>query len=248
MKPYNKEGVSKGDEVREMFDNIAGSYDKLNHVLSFQIDKIWRRRVVRFVKRKVGRKMCEPIHLLDVATGTGDLAIALSHALPNSSVLGVDPSQGMLNVAEKKVTQLGLATSIDFAQQSAEQLNLSDNSYDAVTAAFGVRNFSDLEAGMREMVRVTRPGGWIVVLEFSTPRNALVRWGYGLYSQHLLPRIGEMLSKDRAAYEYLPSSIEEFASREEFMDLMKSLGLVECRAYSQSFGIAQIYVGQKRDI
>ncbi len=248
MKPYNREGSNKGEEVREMFDNIAESYDKLNHILSLQIDKVWRRRVVRFVRRKVGGKVCEPIRLLDVATGTGDLAIALSKALPSASVLGIDPSQGMLDVAQKKVAQMGLGAAISFDQQSAELLKLSSNCYDAVTAAFGVRNFSNLEVGMREMIRVTRPGGWVVVLEFSTPRNKLIRWSYDLYSHHLLPRIGEMLSKDRAAYEYLPSSIEEFAQRDEFLALMKSLGLVKCRARAQSFGVAQIYVGRKREI
>ncbi len=245
MKPYNKEGHTKGEEVREMFDNIAGSYDRLNHILSFQIDKLWRRRVVRFVRGKIGRNHHDPIRLLDVATGTGDLAIALAKSMPNASVLGVDPSQGMLDVAEQKVAYMGLDAVINFDQHSAEAMSLPSDHYNAVTAAFGVRNFSDLEAGVREMVRVTCGGGWVVVLEFSTPRNAIVKWGYGLYSQYLMPLIGQMISNDRAAYEYLPASIEEFATREEFLALMDRVGLSNCAAYSQSFGIAQIYVGQK---
>lgn len=228
-----------------MFDNIAGSYDKLNHVLSLQIDKLWRRSVVRFVRRKVGGKSGEPIRLLDVATGTGDLAIALSLAMPSSMVVGVDASQGMLDVAQQKVSKLGLGATISFDQQKAESLALESGRYDAVTVAFGVRNFSDLRAGLAEMVRVTRSGGWVVVLEFSTPQNRVVNWGYSLYSHHLLPRIGEMLSKDRAAYEYLPASVEEFASRDEFLAMMVEAGLESCAAYSQSFGIAHIYVGQK---
>ncbi|MFI3259136.1 MAG: bifunctional demethylmenaquinone methyltransferase/2-methoxy-6-polyprenyl-1,4-benzoquinol methylase UbiE [Rikenellaceae bacterium] len=241
MKPYNKQGTTKSEEVREMFDTIAPAYDRLNHILSFQIDKIWRARVVRFVERHTPQTP----QILDLATGTGDLAIALSQRIKGSTLVGADPSRGMLDVAEKKVAAKGLSERLALEVQSAESLSFEDERFDAVTAAFGVRNYSDLEGGIREMVRVTRSGGWVVVLEFSTPPNPVFRWFYNLYSRHILPRIGAMLSSDREAYEYLPASVEEFASRKEFLALMERVGLTNCRARSQSFGIAQIYVGQK---
>ncbi len=223
-----------------MFDTIAPAYDRLNHILSLQIDKIWRGRVVQFAKRLA------PTRLLDLATGTGDLAIALAKGLPHCQVVGADPSQGMLAVAQRKVEEMGLTERLSLREESAEELSFESDSFDMVTAAFGVRNFSDLEGGLTEMVRVTRSRGWVVVLEFSTPPNPLFRWVYNLYSRHILPRIGALLSKDRKAYEYLPASVEEFASPSEFIALMQRVGLENCAAKSQSFGIAQIYVGQKK--
>ncbi len=241
MKPYNKEGTTKGEEVREMFDAIAPAYDRLNNILSIQIDKIWRRRVVRFVKSVAPE---EP-KILDLATGTGDLAIAVLSAIETAKIVGADPSEGMLDVARQKVAALGVEDSIVLKQQSAESLTFNDGEFDVLTVAFGVRNYTNLEAGLREMVRVTQQNGWIVVLEFSTPPNPLFRTFYHLYSRHILPRIGALLSRDRKAYEYLPASVEEFASPAQFIELMQSVGLQNCRAQSQSFGIAQIYVGQK---
>ncbi len=240
MKPYNKEGHSKGEEVREMFDTIAPTYDRLNHILSLQIDKIWRRRVVDIAKR------VSPAKILDLATGTADLAIALAQKLPTSEVTGADPSQGMLAVAKEKIEQRGLSQRISLCVEHAENLSFDSESFDLVTAAFGVRNFSDLEGGIKEMARVTRHGGWVVVLEFSTPQNPLFRAIYNLYSREILPRVGAILSKDRKAYEYLPASVEEFASRDKFLKIMQHAGLERCAAKSQSFGIAQIYVGQKK--
>lgn len=242
MKPYNNEGVSKGEEVRQMFDSIAPAYDRLNHILSAQIDKIWRRRVVQFVRGVVPTKP----QILDLATGTGDLAIAMLSGINDAQVVGVDPSEGMLDVARRKVAALGVEQSILLRQESAEALSFEGGVFDVVTVAFGVRNYTDLEAGLREMVRVTRPGGWIVVLEFSTPPNRVFRAFYQLYSRYVLPRIGALLSRDRKAYEYLPASVEEFASPSQFVELMGRVGLSNCRAESQSFGIAQIYVGQKK--
>ncbi len=241
MKPYNKQGSSKGEEVREMFDKIAPAYDRLNHILSMQIDKIWRRRVVGIVERNCPAEAS----ILDLATGTGDLAIAMARRLTKARIVGADPSEGMLSVAAVKVEQLGLSDRLSLEVQSAEELSFERDRFDAVTAAFGVRNFTDLERGLSEMIRVTRPSGWIVVLEFSTPPNPLFRALYNLYSRNILPRIGALLSSDRKAYEYLPASVEEFASRSEFIALMERLGLKNCHAKSQSFGIAQIYIGQK---
>lgn len=244
MKPYNKEGSSKGEEVREMFNKIAPAYDKLNHILSLQIDKIWRRRVVEIVKDHCDGALDPKI--LDLATGTADLALAMVETIPDADVLGVDPSEGMLAVAADKIAVCGVANRLSLSCQSAEALSLEDNSYDAVTAAFGVRNYSDLERGLSEMVRVARPRGKVVVLEFSTPPNPVFRAFYNIYSRHILPRVGALLSKDRKAYEYLPASVEEFATVEQFLELMERVGLEKCSAQSQSFGIAQIYVGVKR--
>ena len=221
MKPYNTEQTKK-EEVREMFDNIAPKYDLLNHTLSMSIDRIWRRRVVRIVRR------CRPHRILDVATGTG-----------------VDLSEGMLDVARRKVTARGLDGRVVLDAGDAEHLHVADASVDVATVAFGVRNFGDLDAGLREMARTIKPGGKVVVLEFSRPRNRLFRALYEFYTYKILPRIGGMVSKDKRAYEYLPASVGEFPAPKEFMAMMERAGFRECRARSQSFGIAQIYTGQK---
>lgn len=243
MKPYNKQGSTKGEEVREMFNAIAPAYDRLNHILSMQIDKIWRQRVVNIVKNHCDGEL-EP-QILDLATGTADLAIAMCDAIPDAAIVGADPSEGMLAIAAAKVEDRELEKRLSLELQSAEDLSFGEDQFDCVTAAFGVRNYSDLERGLSEMVRVTKPRGMFVVLEFSTPPNPLFRWCYNLYSRNILPRIGALLSKDRKAYEYLPASVEEFASVDDFLALMERVGLEKCVAKSQSFGIAQIYVGHK---
>ncbi len=239
MKPYNKEGSTKSDEVREMFDNIAPTYDKLNHILSFNIDRVWRRNVVKIASKQ------RPKRILDIATGTGDLAIALARANREADVVGVDPSQGMLAVAQKKVDMLNLERPITLKCSSAEMLGEKKASYDVVTVAFGVRNFGDLKLGVSKMLEVLRPGGKLIVLEFSRCRTPLVAPLYRLYSKHILPRIGAMLSRDESAYVYLPDSIEEFASPAEFLALMEECGAVNCYNRPQFFGVAQIFVGEK---
>ncbi len=227
-----------------MFNTIAPAYDRLNHILSMQIDKVWRRRVVRFVHDVTIHEL-EP-QILDLATGTADLAILMARAIPTAQVVGADPSEGMLAVGEQKVRRAELDDRVTLGVESAEALSFESERFNVVTAAFGVRNFSDLEGGLSEMVRVTRRGGWVVVLEFSTPPNALFRWCYNLYSRHILPRIGALLSRDRKAYEYLPASVEEFLSPAEFLALMQRVGLEECSSRSQFFGVAQIYTGRRR--
>ncbi len=239
MKPYNTEQTKK-EEVQTMFDNIAPKYDLLNHTLSMSIDRLWRRRVVRIVRRM------RPRRILDVATGTGDLAIAMARRIKGVQVLGVDISEGMLEVARRKVEARGLDERVVLDLGDAENLSsLADGSVDVVTVAFGVRNFGDLEAGLREMARTIKPGGSVVILEFSRPRNALFRRIYEFYSYRILPRVGGMISRDKRAYEYLPSSIGEFPAPGEFMAMMTRAGFTSCRARSQSFGIAQIYIGKK---
>ena len=238
MKPYNTDQTKK-EEVREMFDNIAPKYDLLNHTLSMSIDRVWRRRVVGEVRR------AKPGRILDVATGTGDLAIAMAHRIRDVQVLGVDLSEQMLAVARRKIEARGLDGRIVLDRGDAERLAVADASVDVATVAFGVRNFGDLGAGLRELARTIKPGGKVVILEFSRPRNRVFRALYEFYSYKILPRIGGLVSRDKRAYEYLPASVGEFPAPEEFMAMMARAGFRNCRARSQSFGIAQIYIGER---
>lgn len=222
-----------------MFDNIAPTYDKLNHIFSLSIDKIWRRRVVRMVRRM------KPLRILDLATGTGDLAIKMAKRIPKARIMGVDLSENMLAVAAEKVRRQGLDDHIALYQGDAENLDLTDGVVDVVTVAFGVRNFGNIERGLEEIHRALRSGGHIVVLEFSTPRNFLVRKLYQFYSNHVMKPVGGFVSRDRKAYNYLPDSIVEFDSPEKFLTRLERTGFERCRRRSQSLGIAQIYIGQK---
>ena len=238
MKPYNTDQTKK-EEVREMFDNIAPKYDLLNHTLSMSIDRVWRRRVVGEVRR------AKPGRILDVATGTGDLAIAMARRIRDVQVLGVDLSEQMLAVARRKIEARGLDGRIVLDRGDAERLAVADASVDVATVAFGVRNFGDLGAGLRELARTIKPGGKVVILEFSRPRNRVFRALYEFYSYKILPRIGGLVSRDKRAYEYLPASVGEFPAPEEFVAMMARAGFRNCRARSQSFGIAQIYIGER---
>lgn len=238
MKPYRTD-KSKKEEVREMFDRIAPAYDRLNHTLSFQVDRLWRRRAVRLVR------CAAPQRILDVATGTGDLAIALAERIPRATVVGVDLSERMLEAGRRKVLARGLEDRVRLEAGDAERLAVANGGFDVVTVAFGVRNFGDLDAGLHELLRVLRPGGLLLVLEFSTPRLPLFRALYRFYSHRVLPAVGGRISKDRRAYEYLPASVDEFPSPERFMELLAKTGFAHCRARSQSFGIAQIYTAEK---
>ena len=238
MKPYNTDQTKK-EEVREMFDNIAPKYDLLNHTLSMSIDRVWRRRVVGEVRR------AKPGRILDVATGTGDLAIAMARRIRDVQVLGVDLSEQMLAVARRKIEARGLDGRIVLDRGDAERLAVADASVDVATVAFGVRNFGDLGAGLRELARTIKPGGKVVILEFSRPRNRVFRALYEFYSYKILPRIGGLVSRDKRSYEYLPASVGEFPAPEEFMAMMARAGFRNCRARSQSFGIAQIYIGER---
>ena len=215
-----------------MFDNIAPTYDRLNHLFSLSIDKLWRRRVVRIVRRM------KPQRILDLATGTGDLAIKMAKRIGKARIMGVDLSEKMLAVAAEKVRRQGLDDHIALYQGDAERL-------DVAAVAFGVRNFGDLEAGLAEIRRSLRSGGHAVILEFSMPRNALVRKLYGLYSNHVLGPVGGLVSHDREAYDYLPASIAEFPAPDRFLEIMREAGFVDCKRRSQSLGIAQIYIGRK---
>ncbi len=238
MKPYNQED-SKKEQVRDMFDNIAPTYDRLNHILSISIDRVWRRRVVRIVRRM------HPKQILDVATGTGDLAIAMACKIEDCHIHGVDLSEQMLAIARRKVAERGFAEKISLAVGDAEHLEVTDGSIDVATVAFGVRNFENLELGLREMHRTINDGGHIVILEFSTPRSRIFGALYRWYSHKVLPFIGRLISRDGAAYDYLPSSVDEFPAPERFMEILSRAGFKNCKAQSQSFGIAQIYTAER---
>ena len=238
MKPYNQE-ESKKVQVRNMFNNIAPTYDRLNHILSVNIDRLWRRRVVRLVQKM------KPQQILDVATGTGDLAIAMARKIEGCRILGVDLSEQMLAVAREKVAACGLSETIALAVGDAEHLEVADGSVDVATVAFGVRNFENLEQGLREMHRTIKEGGHIVILEFSTPRSRIFGSIYRWYSHKVLPKVGRLISRDGAAYDYLPSSVDEFPAPERFMDMLREAGFKSCKARSQSFGIAQIYTAER---
>lgn len=230
---------SKSEMVRGMFNDIAPTYDRLNHILSFDIDKLWRRRVVRIVG-KLGAK-----YIMDMATGTGDLAIALARNIEGSKIYGADFSSEMLAVAEKKIAALALSERISLTECNAENIPLADEAVDCATVAFGVRNFEHQREALTEMKRTIKRGGYLIVLEFSNPRFALVRWCYRLYSHYILPAIGRLVSKHATAYTYLPESIDEFASPKAFSQLLEEVGFERVERKSQSFGIAHIYIAHK---
>ena len=227
--------------VRGMFNDIAPTYDRLNHILSLDIDKLWRKRVVRIV-HKLGAK-----HIMDMATGTGDLAIALAQKIEGSTIYGADFSSEMLAVAKQKIENLGLSERISLTECNAENIPLADETVDAATVAFGVRNFEHQREALTEMKRTIRKGGHLIVLEFSNPSCALVRWFYRLYSHYILPAIGRLVSKHATAYTYLPESIDQFASPEAFTTLLKEVGFDNVVRKSQSLGIAHIYIAHKAE-
>lgn len=223
-----------------MFNRIAPRYDLLNRVLSFGIDRIWRRRLVRLVRKKAAATV------LDVATGTGDLALALAATLRKPlTVYGLDISSGMLELARKKVNKKGLQDLIVLKEGDSEALPFDDNYFDAVTVAFGVRNFGDLAKGLAEMRRVLKPGASLYVLEFSKPSVFPVKQLYGFYFSHILPWWGGVISKDKAAYSYLPASVMDFPEGAAFEAELRRAGLNPTRSRRQTFGIATIYISEK---
>lgn len=223
--------------VTEMFDDISSHYDFLNHLLSFQIDKIWRRKTSRIVASH------QPTAILDVATGTADLAIRMAKDIPMASIVGADLSEKMLEIGRQKVKQEHLEQRIKLMTADAKALPFEDNHFDAVTVAFGVRNFEHLEAGIQEMLRVLKNNGLIAILEFSHPKNGIVKGPYRCYSKHILPKVGRAFSKHPEAYSYLPSSIEAFPESDDFVQLLNRLGVDEVIEERFCGGIATLYHG-----
>ncbi len=222
-----------------MFDQIAGSYDFLNHLLSLNIDKGWRRKAIKAIS------VVKPLRILDVATGTADMAIAAMKLCPDH-VTGADVSKGMLDIGRKKISDRGLSDKINLIQAPCEALPFQESSFDAAIVAFGVRNFKDPDQGLREIFRVLSPGGKVAILEFSLPRRKWLRAGYRFYFHRLVPAIGKWFSSDLSAYRYLPDSVEAFPKGDAFVAMLNSAGFSESDYKPLSAGICGLYTGIKK--
>ena len=222
-----------------MFNNISGTYDFLNHFLSLGIDILWRKKAIKELKA------IKPRIMLDVATGTGDFAFEAISILKPEKIIGVDISEGMLDVARKKISERNLQHIFSVQMGDSEGLHFSDDHFDAITVAFGVRNYQNLEKGLADMYRVLKPEGKIVILEFSKPRAFPVKQGYNFYSNQVLPFFGKLFSKDNSAYTYLPESVAAFPDGEDFIKLMDKVGFKKSKDIRLTFGICAIYTGIK---
>lgn len=238
IKPYNCSG-EKREQVEQMFDNIAPTYDRLNHTLSLGIDRRWRRSAVD----KLGEH--HPEEILDIATGTGDFAILCANRIKPRHITGADLSEGMMAVARKKVEKENLYDIISFQREDCTALSFPDGSFDAVTAAYGVRNFQDLEAGLREMHRVLRPNGHLLIVELSVPRRFPMRQLFGVYSHVVMPTIGRLISHDNSAYTYLPRSMEAFPQAEEMEQILRKIGFNQVGWKRFTFGLSTMYLATK---
>ncbi|SZD73187.1 Ubiquinone/menaquinone biosynthesis methyltransferase ubiE [Candidatus Ornithobacterium hominis] len=234
IKPYNTQ-KSKKNEVEEMFDNISSKYDFLNRLLSARIDVLWRNQVVSKAKKE------NPEKILDVATGTGDLAIALARKIKASKITGYDLSAGMLQIGKQKISKKNLQNRIEMIQGDAENMPFDDDFFDAITVAFGVRNFENLDQGLTEFYRVLKPGGKLFILEFSQPQKFPMKQLYQFYSYRILPAIGQLFSKDSRAYTYLPESVSAFPHGEEMLNILKKNQFKQVKDKKLTFGISSIY-------
>ncbi len=238
INPYD-DSRPKTEQVRDMFDSIAPAYDFMNRAMTLGIDKLWRRRAVRMVAR------CKPYRILDIATGTGDLAIKLARNTSADEVVGIDLSEKMLEVGRHKVEKAGLTHCVSFCQGDCLSLPFPDESFDCITVAYGVRNFACLLDGYKEMYRVLRPGGTLCVVELSTPRGRIVSPLYKFYTSRMIPWLGRLVSKDVRAYSYLPESIAAVAQGEEMLDLMRQAGFADAGWRPMTFGVCSIYTAHK---
>lgn len=236
--PYKDKSEAKKKQVADMFDSISGKYDFLNHFLSLGIDIRWRKKAIKYLQKD------QPKQILDIATGTGDFAIE-SLKLNPEKVIGVDISEGMLNVGREKMIKKGLSEIIDLQSGDSENLQFEDNNFDAVIVAFGVRNFENLEKGLSEMNRVLKPGGKAVILEFSKPTVFPFKQLYSFYFRWVLPKIGKIVSKDNAAYTYLPESVNEFPFGNQFLEILNKTGFKNTTCKPLTLGISSIYIGEK---
>ena len=238
VKPYNQDDKSKKQEVAEMFDNISARYDFLNHFLSLGIDKIWRRKAIKQLRSIPVKK------IIDIATGTGDFAIAALKLNPEE-VIGLDISAGMLAVGEQKMIKNKVDSIIKMQLGDSENIPYDSNYFDALTVGFGVRNFENLELGLAEMLRVLKPGGKAVILEFSKPKRFPIKQIFGFYSRYFIPFFGKRISKDAQAYSYLPESVAAFPEGKDFEDILRKIGYKNIESTLVSGGIATIYAGIK---
>ena len=224
-----------------MFNNISGNYDLLNHLLSLGIDIHWRKQAIKQLRKHHS----EPAHLLDVATGTGDFALEAMRMIKPRKITGVDISEGMLEVGKQKMKRLNLDDRIELKVGDSENLPFEDNTFDSVIVSFGVRNFENLEKGLAEIHRVLQENGTLVVLEFSRPRSFPLKQLYNFYFKNILPLVGKLISKDNAAYTYLPESVQAFPDGEQFNNILRKFGYQSVLCKSLTFGISSIYVGHK---
>ena len=238
IKPYGKEG-EKGKLVEEMFDNIAPTYDTLNHRLSWDIDKGWRKKAIRQLLP------FQPKTILDIATGTGDFAILSAKELRPQRMIGIDISEGMMKIGQKKVEAEGLQHIVSFKKDDCTHLSFDDNSFDAVTAAFGIRNFQNLDQGLSEMYRVLRPNGHLSIVELTTPVSFPMKQLFKLYSHTILPVYGKLISKDTSAYSYLTNTIEAFPQGEVMLDILRKAGFKDASFKRLTFGICTMYFATK---
>lgn len=237
--PYKDSDLTKKKQVEQMFDTISGNYDGLNRVISLGADVKWRKKVVKMIADS------NPSSILDIATGTGDLAIKFTEKSTADKVVGLDISEGMLSVARKKTENSDLADRVSFIKGDSEALPFSDNSFDAITVSFGIRNFENLEKGLSEIYRVLSPKGLFVILETSVPKNFPWKQGYFVYTRGIMPVIGKIFSKDKVAYNYLSESASVFPHGEVLNNILKKIGFKEVKNMPQTFGVATIYSATK---
>ena len=238
IKPYKNSSKGKKEQVATMFDNISANYDGLNRVISFGIDISWRKKVVQLVSKN------NPKQILDIATGTGDLAIMMSQLNPDK-IIGLDISAGMLDVGKRKIANVNLSDKIDMVVGDSENMPFDDNTFDAITVSFGVRNFANLDKGLTEIKRVLKPGGTFVVLETSNPTKFPFKQGYKFYTTYILPFIGKIFSRDKAAYSYLCESANIFPFGEAFNNILQKNGFINTEYRPVTFGVATIYSATK---
>ena len=237
IKPYND--GEKASQVEQMFDNIAPTYDTLNHRLSWDIDRGWRRKAIATLKAHA------PQTVLDIATGTGDFAIMAAQMLRPQRLIGADISEGMMEVGRRKVAEAGLSHIVSFAKEDCLNLSYADGTFDAVTAAFGIRNFADLDCGLREMCRVLKKGGHLSVVELTTPPRFPMKQLFKVYSHTVLPVYGRLISKDSSAYSYLTQTIEAFPQGEQMVGILKKAGFRDAAFRRLTFGICTLYTATK---
>jgi demethylmenaquinone methyltransferase/2-methoxy-6-polyprenyl-1,4-benzoquinol methylase len=237
--PYKNSTLGKKEQVAKMFDTISGNYDNLNRVISFGIDVKWRKKVLKMVSKS------NPKTILDIATGTGDLAILMAETNAEK-IIGLDISSGMLEVGKKKIASKNLSNTIEMVLADSENMPFEDNYFDAITVAFGVRNFENLEKGLAEILRVLKPNGLFVILETSVPDKTPYKQGYNFYSKNILPVIGKLFSKDNVAYGYLSESAAAFPYGEALNNILRKTGFIDVVAMPQTFGVATIYSASKK--
>jgi demethylmenaquinone methyltransferase/2-methoxy-6-polyprenyl-1,4-benzoquinol methylase len=237
--PFKESNQSKKQQVAAMFDKIAFRYDFLNRFLSVGIDVSWRKKAIKQLKT------IRPNYILDVATGTGDVAILTEKMLHPSKIVGIDISEGMLEIGRKKIEKLQLKNKIDLQKGDSETINFPDNTFDAITVAFGVRNFQNLEKGLTEMLRVLKPGGKLVVLEFSRPKQFLFKAVYNLYMKTIAPGFGKLIAKNKDAYQYLNDSVQRFPEGQQFVSILNATGYKNTYSKTLTLGICSIYCGSK---